>query len=114
MKSDKLRKSSKLLGGRPKPRIRREKYKSFVGGLADSVRNNSKKFWTFFRATTQSHSIPSHISHDGKAAETSLAQAEMFNRYFHSVFVKSGNAPELLPDITECCIPELANIQFDH
>ena len=58
--------------------------------------------------------IPSHISHDGKAAETSLAQAEMFNRYFHSVFVKSGNAPELLPDITECCIPELANIQFDH
>ena len=89
----------------------RDKRNSFMSDLALSLKNNSKRFWTFCRLNTNSRQIPAVVS-DGQNDVTDAAdKAKMFNDYFHSVFStpKTGIA---LPAFSVISDNMLANIVF--
>ena len=48
--------------------------------------NNSSKIYSHIRSTTKSHSIPPQVTLDNMSASTDTDKADLFNRYFYSVY----------------------------
>jgi hypothetical protein len=74
------------------------KYNSYISSLGAMVGDNPKRFWSFFRCKTQSKSLPKVIHSGNVTASSPKDKAEMFNKYFFSVFSQPKVAQQL-PDI---------------
>ncbi|CAB4001257.1 Hypothetical predicted protein [Paramuricea clavata] len=79
---------------RTSKRLIKESREKFFGSLSGALPSNPKLFWSFFETTTKSSRIPQQVSvatgnKDSPRLDcTNQKQAaEMFNDYFHSVFL---------------------------
>ena len=61
-------------------------YRNYVANLTASLPSKPKKFWSFVKSCTGNASIPSCIEYDGQSAFTPKEKANLFNKFFHSVF----------------------------
>ncbi|CAB3991882.1 Hypothetical predicted protein, partial [Paramuricea clavata] len=79
---------------RTSKRLIKESREKFFGSLSEALPSNPKLFWSFFKTTTKSSRILQQVSvatgneDSPRLDSTSQKQAaEMFNDYFHSVFL---------------------------
>ena len=64
----------------------RKAYHSYDNQLTESLSSNPKKFWSFVKSRTGTSSVPSCIEYNGIKAYCPADKAEIFNKFFHSVF----------------------------
>lgn len=113
----KARKTSTLAAWESYKRERNElkslinnKYKQYLKSLHDDITDNPKRFWSFFRSKNRSKTLPAELKLDQSTATDAHDKAEMFNRFFHSVFAVDDNAVE--PDIQDTINDDLSNVIF--
>ncbi|XP_063931794.1 uncharacterized protein LOC135143785 [Zophobas morio] len=73
--------------------IRREvkkEYAMFIRNTENSIKNDPKRFWSFFNAKRKSTSIPGRMTHDGNELTTSADIVQAFADQFASVFSNNG------------------------
>ena len=78
----------------------RAKHDAFINSLAPIIKQNPKRFWSFFQFRTKARSLPNEIYLDGTTCSDSLDKAILFNSYFSSVFSKTSVST--FPNITPC------------
>ena len=61
-------------------------YRNYVANLTASLPSKPKKFWSFVKSRTGNASSPSCVQYDGQSAFTPKGKADLFNKFFHSVF----------------------------
>ena len=66
--------------------------------LHNFATNKDPEIFRFIKEFTKSHILPPQLYNDSTTANTDSSKAELFNRYFHSVFTQSRFC---LPDITD-------------
>ena len=69
----------------------KKKYRQFINDLEPNIKSNPKRFWSFIKSKTGSGSIPTKVTWNTQTGDTPYDQANLFNRYFHSVFTKSDD-----------------------
>ena len=67
-------------------------YWNYVNDLTASLKTNPKKFWSFVKARIGNRSVASCIEYEGQRAYTPLDKANLFNSFFHSVYIKASEA----------------------
>lgn len=67
------------------------KKREYISSLAESVQNNSKEFWRFFKAKSTKSSLPDTMTLNGLKLTTAETKANAFNKYFASVFHPGSN-----------------------
>ena len=75
----------KYLRNKLKIMLREERH-NFMYDLALSLKNNAKRFWTFFQRKTKTKSLPETIIHESQECSSPRKKANLFNKYFQSVF----------------------------
>ena len=88
----------------------RVKHKQFIANLGESVKNNPKRFWSFVKSKSKSDSIPSKVLWNNQTAESPAHKAELFNKYFASVFKHDVNNPIILQDAINASTVILSDI----
>ena len=78
----------------------RSKYNHYINSLADSCKNNPKRFWSYFKRKTSSKSIPTTVRNDHTESDDPAVKATLFNEYFASVFNSTTLDPPPLPPST--------------
>lgn len=74
-------------------------------------KENPKRFWSFYRAKTNSKSLPNIIKNKlDNGASNPQDMAQLFSNYFYSAF--NGSPPNLLPKIHESKDPRLKDVLF--
>ena len=68
------------------------KKREYLSGLSQSLYNNSKSFWRFFKSKSSQSSIPDVIKIRGLKLFSSEEKADAFNTYFASVFTSDSNS----------------------
>jgi len=70
--------------------------------INDFALADSNKIYSYIRNITKTRSIPSTIHFDSLAASSDLDKANLFNHYFHSVFINTSSLPSVddLPDLS--------------
>ena len=58
--------------------------------MQTNLNDDPKKFWSFYGAKTKSARIPKVVCLGDQKASTPVAKANLFNRFFDSVFQKSN------------------------
>ena len=82
------------------------KYDSYITSLGDLCIENPKRFWSFFRSKTRSHSIPVEITDGNSKCSNAKEKATLFNNYFSSLFTHSDNlTPNFVTPTTPAPIP---------
>lgn len=76
--------------------------KAYISGLSESISNDSKPFWRFFKAKSSKSSLPDVMKHGDLRLSTSNQKADAFNIYFVSVF---NNCNDNSPPVP-CTLPE--------
>ena len=66
--------------------------REYLSGLSQSLYNNSKSFWRFFKSKSSKSSIPDVIKIGGLKLFSSEEKAVAFNTYFASVFTSDSNS----------------------
>ena len=56
--------------------------------MQTALKDDPKKFWSFYGAKTKSARIPKVVCFGDQKASTPVAKANLFNRFFASVFQK--------------------------
>ena len=56
----------------------------------DLAVSNSSKIYKYISSLSSSHQLPSIMHFNDKQASTSFDQAQLFNQFFHSVFIHSS------------------------
>ena len=87
------------------------KYYQFINNARSDLFNNPKRFWSIFQTKTKSRSLPKVIKGLGQIAATSIEKANLFNKYFFSVFNLSNLSPSSvnsLPSVN----PQLSSFHF--
>ena len=74
--------------------ILKKKYKKFINDLEPNLKSNPKRFWSFIKSKTGGGSIPAKVNWNTEYADIPYNQANLFNKYFHSVFTKSNDMTE--------------------
>ena len=84
-------------------------YRNYVAKLTASLPSKPKKFWSFVKSCTGNFSIPSCVEYGGQSAFTTKAKADIFNKFFHSVFSqRSGDLDfEVVIPFTESMVDDL-------
>ena len=72
----------------------------FMESMAESIKNNPKRFWAFCRKKIKSKLTPSVLKYLDKVSTTSSQKSAMFSSYFHFVF-SDTNDDMSLPVLTE-------------
>ena len=62
------------------------KYKEYTKTLGDNIKNNPKRFWSYFRSKTKTDSIPAKVSYNNSSFTSDFDKAEAFNKFFFSTF----------------------------
>ena len=70
-----------------------KKKKAHVTKLRDSLFENQKRFWSFIKTSTKINQKPTFLRDGREFVKDSVEKANVFNRFFHSVF----SPPDLLP-----------------
>ena len=86
----------------PLSKTTRRKYSSYLVTLASDVATNPKRFWSFVKARTKQHSLPSVLQHDasGLRAADPSNKASMLMDYFQTVYACPDDEPEsVLPQV---------------
>lgn len=52
------------------------------------MKENPKRFWSYFRSKTKSNSIPASVNYDGRTLPSAVDKAEAFNKFFYSSFTQ--------------------------
>ena len=68
----------------------KRKYREFLMNLQSELKDSPKRFWSFYGAKTKSPRIPKVVSLNNHKASTPKAKADLFNRFFASVFQKTN------------------------
>ena len=63
----------------------------FIQELEPSLQTNPKRFWSFVKSKTGGSSIPDTVKWNMENAENCNDKANLYNRYFHSVFNKTAD-----------------------
>ena len=87
------------------------KYTNYINDLAANLSTNPKRFWSFLRSKSRSKSTPNSLIHDGVEYSDSYVKANLFNKFFQSVFTPTNNDP--LPAIAEEVDDHLSTVRFD-
>ena len=66
----------------------KRKYHDFLMNMQTNLNDDPKKFWFFYGAKTKSARIPKVVCFGDQKASTPVAKANLFNRFFASVFQK--------------------------
>ena len=66
----------------------KRKYHDFLMNMQTNLKDNQKKFWSLYGAKTKSATIPKVVCFGDQKASTPVAKANLFNRFFASVFQK--------------------------
>ena len=66
----------------------KRKYHDFLMNMQTDLKDDPKKFWSFYGAKTKSARIPKVVCFGDQKASTPVAKAKLFNRFFASVFQK--------------------------
>ena len=86
-------------------------YEAYVDSIvASGPENNPKHFWSFIKAKRTDHCGVAPLTQDGLVYINGVDKANIFNRYFNSVYTK-----ELLhnmPTLTEGNYPDMAEIEI--
>ena len=78
--------------------------------LSDSIRQNPKRSWLYFRSKTKSKTFPQFVCHANRCEDTAVGKACLFKDYFKSVF--SHDSDLCLPTIVEESDNILTHVQF--
>ena len=89
-------------------------YQTFVKDLSDKVKKNPKRFWSFFHEKTKSKAIPDIVTDDISEYSDTAAKADLFNKYFQSVFNQDISPTHLNVENTRTENINLSSIEFDH
>jgi hypothetical protein len=92
-------------------RLMEFKYKQYINDLAKDLSSNPKQFWGFLKSKSKSKPLPNMLKDKGKEYSDPVIKANLFNRFFHSVFNKGDNIK--VPIINITADPNLATIQLD-
>ena len=71
--------------------LTKNKYRKFLLNMQDELKDNPKKFWSFYRTTAKTAKIPKTMHLGSDVVSSALAKASLFNRFFASVFQDSNN-----------------------
>ena len=66
----------------------KRKYHDFLMNMQANLKDDPKKFWSSYGAKTKSAKIPKVVCFGDQKATTSVAKANLINRFFASVFQK--------------------------
>ena len=58
--------------------------------------DNPKRFWSFRKSKTKSRSIPPEVSFENQKGTNGFDKAQLFNKFFTSVFIDSRGVPDQL------------------
>ena len=86
------------------------KQKEYIGSLGDSLKENPKRFWNYYRSKTKSNSIPANVTYSNKTFVSGLEKADAFNRFFFSTFTQDTDSSAITlsppylsnPPLLEC------------
>lgn len=81
-----------------------------MDNLQGDLTENPKRFWSFFRNKSRSKSFPAEIKNGPICASSAVNKANMFNKYFHSVFVVDDK--EDLPPTDSIIDENLRSVDF--
>ena len=68
------------------------KQKEYIESLGDSLKENPKRFWNYYRSKTKSNSIPANVTYSNKTFVSRLEKADAFNWFFFSTFTQDTNS----------------------
>lgn len=66
-------------------------YTAYVKGLANDRTTNPKSFWRFINGKRSTNSLPSKLKLDDQTATTNSEKANLFARYFSSVYIEHNS-----------------------
>ena len=89
-------------------------YQIFVEDSSDKVKTNPKRFWSFFHEKTKSKAILDILTDGISEYSDTAAKADLFNKYFQSVFNKDISHTHLNVENTRTENINLSSIEFDH
>lgn len=69
---------------------------SLICDVSSDIYKNPKRFWSVFRYKAKSRTLPMTLKGLGEEAVSPVDKANLFNRYFHSVF-NQGVFPPVSP-----------------
>ena len=75
------------------------KLKDYHNSLGDYLKDNPKRFWSYFRHKTKSNSIPANVVYNEATYCSPKDKAEAFNKFFHSTFTHDP------VDLLAQCVP---------
>jgi len=67
----------------------KRKYHEFLKDLQSNLKDNPKKFWSFYRSKTNSARLPKVVYFGTIKASTPAAKGNLFNHFFASMFLKT-------------------------
>ena len=73
----------------------KRKYHEFLLSFQDNLKENPKLFWSFYKAKTKAPRIPNTVYLSQEKASNTIEKAELFNRFFCSVYLKPEDRPSL-------------------
>lgn len=83
----------------------RAKHDEFLNSLSVTCMHNPKRFWSYFKSKTKSHSIPANVCHGDVECSAPKEKAELFNTYFASVFTQPTHLSS--PPVLACSVKPL-------
>lgn len=64
------------------------KYRDHIQTIASNVKNDQKKFWKYINGKRSGSKLPNKMTFDGKTAISDADKANLFAKFFSSVYVK--------------------------
>jgi hypothetical protein len=91
-------------------RLMEFKYKQYIKDLAANLSSNPKQFWGFLKFKSKAKTLPNILIENSKEYSDPVTKANIFNKFFHSVFSKETNRDA--PKVTKTIDPNLSVIQL--
>jgi hypothetical protein len=88
------------------------KHRNYLYKIQGSFSENPKLFWSYHKAVLHHRSgVESVITYNGQTAKTPGEKADLFNRYFCSVFTTSNTVPSM-PSRPKTSVTEISDIEL--
>jgi hypothetical protein len=87
------------------------KHKQYLTNICDNITNQPKKFWTYIKANSKSRGLPQFLYNNAGEEESDFYKmANIFNKFFQSIFSSNDNIP--IPPVHVTPDPELEHINI--
>jgi hypothetical protein len=87
------------------------KYNAFINGMGEVIKDNPKRFWSYFKSKSQYKSLPHVVKGANGSASSPQDKASLFNNYFFSVFT-TPDPDKPLPNIDSFQNPSLGSFSL--